>query len=109
MLQNNTEVTNLLGRSWLDGESSIEALCAISHVIRVLLQEDAKRIKSYQKLFNVAQDRFDELHATADEVELKHGLWESLKVSHMTFVACPYQSDSDRCICTAWKCSLRSG
>ena len=36
-------------------------------------------IRNYQKLFNVTQNRFEELGACMEEIELKHGLWESLK------------------------------
>ncbi|KAK3237367.1 hypothetical protein CYMTET_52552 [Cymbomonas tetramitiformis] len=42
-------------------------------------RQRADQIKAYQKLFSVPPSRFDELLATCDEIELKHGLWESLQ------------------------------
>jgi dynein heavy chain len=43
------------------------------------LQAEARRIETYQKLFNVPVYRFEELQAASEVVELKHGLWDALR------------------------------
>jgi dynein heavy chain len=44
------------------------------------MQQEAKSIENYQRLFNLPVYRFEELQAASEVIELKHGLWDSLRI-----------------------------
>jgi hypothetical protein len=60
-----------------DPDDSMEITAELMAKV-TLVKAKADVIHTYQKLFNVAKTRFDELTACVEEIELKHGLWESL-------------------------------
>eukprot|EP00898_Chlorokybus_atmophyticus_P006606 jgi/Chlat1/6947/Chrsp52S06617 len=60
------------------GEEVLNSLRSLRERVAEL-QDGARRVVHYQRMFKVAESRYDELQEVADDVELKLALWQALK------------------------------